>query len=164
MRKNKIIFNWMKENVISIGNDATVKDAARLMLEKRIGTLPVVDENRTIVGLTTIQAIVQIFLPDFVGMLSNIDFIKDFGATGNPSIESFAKAEELTVVDIMEEPVSVEYTCGLVRSLSVMTKHGIQDLPVTKDGVLVGIASRVDIGRAFLSIWLTDQDNWAEVH
>ena len=158
MQKKKIVFNWMKKNVISICNDATVKDAARLMLEKRIGTLPVVDENRAIVGLTTIQDIVQIFLPDFVALLSNIDFIKDFGPSDFPSIESLERAEGLTVVGIMEAPVSVESTCGLMRALSVMTKHNIQDLPVTKDGVLVGIASRVDIGRGFLSIWLTDQD------
>jgi CBS domain-containing protein len=45
----------------------------------------------------------------------------------------------------------------------MMTKHDIQDLPVCKDGVLVGIASRVDILRGLLSIWLTDQDDLGEV-
>ncbi|MCJ7624880.1 MAG: CBS domain-containing protein [Anaerolineaceae bacterium] len=147
----------MKKNVISIRNDATVKDAARLMLGKKIGTLPVVNENGIMVGLTTIQAIAQIFLPDFVGLLSNIDFIKDFGVTGIPSIESFAKADEFTVVDIMEEPVVVESSSGLVRVLSVMTKHDIQDLPVCEDGVLVRIASRVDILRGLLSEWQNDE-------
>jgi CBS domain-containing protein len=35
-----------------------------------------------------------------------------------------------------------------------MEKHRMRDLPVVKEGKLIGIASRVDIGRAFLSSWL----------
>ena len=64
-------------------------------------------------------------------------------------------AESLSVADVMEEPISVENDCELMRALSFMHKYKIQDLPVVEDGKLVGIASRVDIGRAFLSNWLT---------
>jgi CBS domain-containing protein len=35
-----------------------------------------------------------------------------------------------------------------------MEKYRIRDLPVGKERKLLGIASRVDIGRAFLSTWL----------
>jgi hypothetical protein len=38
----------------------------------------------------------------------------------------------------------------------MLLQHELHDLPVVKaDGVLVGIASRVDIGTAFLSGWKT---------
>jgi CBS domain-containing protein len=67
------------------------------------------------------------------------------------------RAESLLVADIMDEPVSVEDDCTLIRALSFMEKYRIRDLPVVKEGKLVGIASRVDIGRAFLSAWLTAQ-------
>jgi CBS domain-containing protein len=84
MKKKKIIVDWMKNKVISIHQDATVKQATSLMLEKRIGTLPIVDDNNVLVGMTTMQDVVQIFLPDFVSLLANIDFIKDFGAASFP--------------------------------------------------------------------------------
>jgi CBS domain-containing protein len=54
----------------------------------------------------------------------------------------------------MEEPISVENDCELIRALSFMHKYQIRDIPVVERGKLVGIASRVDIGRAFLSNWL----------
>ena len=68
------------------------------------------------------------------------------------------KAESLLVADIMEEPVSVEVDCSLIRALSFMEKHKIQDLPVVREKKLVGIVSRVDIERAFLSTWLASNN------
>ena len=127
------------------------------MAENNVGTLPVVDAALQLVGVTTMQAVIRIFLPDFVDLLSNIDFIKDYGDLGTPSPESIRQAESLMVADIMEEPMSVEVDCTLIRALSFMEKHRIRDLPVVEHGKLVGIASRVDIGRAFLSTWLTYQ-------
>ena len=129
------------------------------MAENNVGTLPVVDGTSALVGVTTMRDVIQIFLPDFVPLLSNIRFVRDFGDLGTPSRESIQRAESLMVADIMEEPVSVEEDCTLIRALSFMEKYRIRDLPVVKEGKLVGIASRVDIGRAFLSTWLTSQDD-----
>jgi CBS domain-containing protein len=91
-------------------------------------------------------------------LVSDIDFVKDFGNLGMITPESLERAEKLTVVDIMVEPVAEEDTCSLIRALSTMHKHNIRDLPVLQEGKLVGIASRVDIGRAFLTGWLSSLD------
>ena len=104
--------------------------------------------------------VIQIFLPDFVPLLSNISFVTDYGDLGTPTRETICRAQRaLLIADIMEEPVSVEDDCTLIRALSFMEKYGYRDLPVVKEGKLVGIASRVDIGRAFLSTWLMAQDD-----
>jgi CBS domain-containing protein len=148
----------MKQKVISGHPDMTVKEAALLMAESNVGTLPVVDDASQLVGVTTMRDVIQIFLPDFVPLLSNIRFVRDYGDLGTPSREDIQRADSLLVADIMEEPVSVEIDCTLIRALSFMEKYRIRDLPVIKEGKLVGIASRVDIGRAFLSTWLSSQD------
>ena len=157
MGKGPCIDCCMKHKVITGQPTMTVREAALLMAENNVGTLPVVDEASRLVGVTTMQAVIRIFLPDFVDLLSNIDFVKDYGDLGTPSPESIRRAESLMVADIMEEPVSVEVDCTLIRALSFMEKHRIRDLPVVEHGKLVGIASRVDIGRAFLSTWLMSQ-------
>ena len=149
----------MKRKVIFGHPEMTVRKAALLMAESNVGTLPVVDETSTLVGVTTMRDVIHIFLPDFVSLLSNIGFVKDYGDWGTPSRESLKRAESLLVADIMGEPVSVENDCTLIRALSLLHKHRIRDLAVVKDGKLVGIASRVDIGRAFLSTWLTSQND-----
>jgi CBS domain-containing protein len=148
----------MKHRVISGYPEMTVKSAAALMAEKHIGTLPVILKDSELVGVTTMDNIIQIFLPDFISLLSNISFIKDYGDLGTLSRENMEMAERLTVADIMEEPISVENDCELIRALSFMHKYKIRDLPVVEDGKLVGIASRVDIGRAFLSNWLNSNN------
>ena len=101
--------------------------------------------------------VIQIFLPDFVALLSNIKFVTDYGDLDTPTREDIKKADSLRVADIMEAPVSVEDDSTLIRALSIMEKNRIRDLPVVSEGKLVGIASRVDIGRAFLSTWLAAQ-------
>lgn len=159
MGKAECIDCCMKRKVIFTHPETTVREAALLMAENNVGTLPVVDGKSTLVGVTTMRDVIQIFLPDFVPLLSNIRFVRDFGDLGTPSRESIQRAESLMVADIMEEPVSVEEDCTLIRALSFMEKYRIRDLPVVKEGKLVGIASRVDIGRAFLSTWLTSQDD-----
>ena len=158
MGKKDCIDCCMKRKVIFGHPEMTVREAALLMADNNVGTLPVVDGTSILVGVTTMRDVIQIFLPDFVSLLSNIGFVKDYGAFGTPSRESMQRAESLLVADIMEEPVSVEDDCTLIRALSVLEKHRIRDLPVVKEGKLIGIASRVDIGRTFLSAWLSAQD------
>ena len=154
MADNLQISECMKKEVVSVGPSTSVKHAAALLTEKRVGTLPIVDEEGTLLGVTSITRIVHIFLPDFVTLLENIDFVKNYGALEAPSQEDCERAETLTVADIMDEPVAVEEDSSLIRALSVMEKHDLRDLPVVRERRLVGIASRVDIGRAFLESWL----------
>jgi CBS domain-containing protein len=154
MSEKKRIRPWMKTKVISIRPKASLREAAQVMVDEKIGTLPVVDELGYLIGLTTMRAMVRFFLPDFTLLMQNVDFVKDFGAIGNPSAEDMQKAEAMTVSEFMSEATSVEDNCSLARALTIMFSHDIQDLPVVREGKLVGIASRVDIGRAFLDTWL----------
>lgn len=145
----------MKREVVTARPTASVREAATLLVQKRVGTLPVVDEDGMLLGVTSITRIAHLFLPDFVALLQNIDFIKDYGALKTPSQEEWKRVAGLSVADIMDSPIAVEENSSLIRALSMMEKHNLRDLPVVRDGRLVGIASRVDIGRAFLEQWLS---------
>ena len=145
------IGKWMKREVVSITPDATLREVAALILDKRIGTLPVVDNEGTLVGTVSITDIVKMFLPDFVAVMDEIDFVHDYGDLENTSAEDRQRAKMLHVSDVMEESIAMEDDAGLVHALSVMEKHNLRDLIVIREGRLVGIASQVDIGRAFLT-------------
>ena len=80
------------------------------------------------------------------------DHLDDFGAMEDlePTQEQFNRP----ITEVMEEPVSVEDDSGLVRAFSFIIKHDLLDLPIVdRNGQIVGIASRVDIGRALLPVW-----------
>lgn len=154
------IGDWMKPKVISIQSDANVKDAAQLMVENKVGTLPVLDEEGKLVGELSIADVVDLLLPDFVSLVENIDFVKDFGAFEIRTHADEERAENTPVTELMEEAVSVEADCSLIRGLSVMRKHNLRDVPVVMGDKLVGLASWVDLGRAFLehSLFLDPED------
>ena len=153
---SRTIGSWMKKNVISIGADATLLQAARLLAKEQIGTLPVVDEAGILIGISSIQKIVRFFLPDFINVVEDVDFVRDFGAIDIPSPIDIKKASKISIKDMMDEPVSVEKDSSLMRALAIMITHDLLDLPIVHKGKLVGIASRVDIGRAFLHSWLDE--------
>ena len=91
-------------------------------------------------------------LPDFVKFISDVDFVRDFGAaeTTRPSAARLSKS----IKTLVRPPISVHEDCGLLRAYALMLQHRLHDiLVVTRDGKLAGIASRVDIGTAVLSAW-----------
>lgn len=147
-----MVKNCMKRNVFSIPATATIRQAAALIVEHHIGLLPVLDQQGKPVGAVRLSDLLSLELPDFFNLLPDLDFVHDFGAveTTRPSREELDRP----VTVIMQSRITVEETCGLLRAYALMLKHNLHDLPVVSDnGVLVGIASRVDIGTAILSNW-----------
>jgi CBS-domain-containing membrane protein len=144
----------MKRQVIAVSPTITAPEAAQIVVSRHIGTLPVVDNLDLLVGVVRLEDLLQVFMPDFVALMDNIDFVHDFGALEALRPQDVPGAAYLTMRDLMQPPVAVEQTCGLLRAFATMTKHQIRDLPVVDAaGALVGIASRVDIAAAFLAPW-----------
>lgn len=149
-----MINTCMKRHVISVTPATTVHEAADVIVAHHIGTLPIVSSQGALVGVVRLDDLLQVFMPDFVRLMDNIDFVHDFGALESREPQDIAGAAQLTMRELMQPPISVQEDCGLLRAYAIMVKHDIRDLPVINDsGALVGIASRVDIGVAFLAQW-----------
>jgi len=149
-----MIKNCMKRDVISVHATATIREAAALVVAHHIGQLPLVDDHNRLIGIVDIQDLLSLELPDFYKLLPDVDFVHDFGAveTTRPSPEILDRP----IRTLARPATSVIESCGLLRAYAIMLKHELHDLPVvSENGVLVGIASRVDIGTAILSLWKT---------
>ena len=142
----------MKRNVVSIAADAAIRDAAQVFVKQHVGLLPVVDKRGKPVGVVGMQDMLTLEMPDFVNFVADVDFVHDFGAveTTRPSAATLARP----IKKLMKPPVTVPHDCGLLRAYALMVQHNVQDmLVVSPEGKLVGIASRVDVGRAILTAW-----------
>lgn len=146
------ISECMKRNVISISESATVREAAAIFTAKHIGLLPVVDTENKVVGVVGLRDLLNLELPDFVRFIADVDFVHDFGA-----VESSRPSAEMLdgpITILMKDAVTVEEECGLLRAYALMLQHTLHDIPVVaKDGILTGVASRVDIGTSILDTW-----------
>ena len=143
----------MKTKVISIPEAATLEDAVRSFVENRVGTLPVVSAEGELVGVLDMQDVLSLVLPPFVRLVSDYDFVHDFGPVEFAEMDDAMRARPVT--QVMAEPHAVEQESGLLRAYAFMNQHGLENVPVTDDsGKLVGIASRVDIGVGFLRTWM----------
>ena len=146
------ISDCMKRNVVSIRETATIREAAGIIVGKHIGLLPIVDENGRLAGVVGLRDLLNLELPDFVRFVDDLDFVHDFGAVENshPSTETLNKS----IKTLMRDAVTVNEDCGLLRAYALMLQQNLHDMPVlSKDGKLIGIASRVDIGTSILSTW-----------
>jgi len=146
------ISDCMKRNVISIDETSSIRQAAALFVEKHIGLLPILDKDEKPIGVVGLRDLLSLELPDFVRFIADLDFVHDFGAaeTSRPSIEILGRP----IKTLMRDAITVEEECGLLRAYALMLQYNLHDMPVvSKDGKLVGVASRVDIGTSILSAW-----------
>jgi len=143
---------FMKDKVIFVHHTSTLSEAAMLLARYHIGTLPVVNEEGKLIGLLQLRNLLSLIMPDFIELVEDFDFVQDFGVLENrsPDLEAMSRP----VTDVMEPPICVQETSGLLRAFSLLHTHHLADIPViNQDHILVGIASRVDVGTALLSNW-----------
>ncbi len=146
------VYDCMKRDVVAIPATASIDDAVRLLVARHIGLLPVVDEQRRLVGVLGLGDLLTLALPSFVNLVGDVDFVRDFGAAEltRPTPKVLARP----VTGLMRRPTTIEADCGLLRAYVLMRQRDLHDLPVVgAGGTLVGIVSRVDIATAVLASW-----------
>jgi CBS-domain-containing membrane protein len=132
----------MTRDVITIGPDAPLKEAARRMIEAGVSGLPVTDETGSLVGVVT-----------------EADFVKEEAnrrAKRRARLLRWLDREEpdhqhRTVGDVMtRDVITLGPEADHAEAARLMKKSNIKRVPVVlKTGEMVGVVSRSDILRAF---------------
>jgi CBS domain-containing protein len=117
----KSVRDAMTEDPRSIGQSASVVEAALLMREEDIGSLPITDDEK------------------LVGMITDRDItMRVVAEAADPKVTSI---EDVYSPDL----ISVEPDKDLEEALVLMARHQVRRLPVVEDGRLVGIVAQADI-------------------
>ena len=146
------ISQCMKRSVVSIPDTSTIREAAAAIVDAHVGLLPIVDQDKKLVGVVGLRELLALELPDFINLVTDVDFVHDFGAveTSHPS----ASVLGTSIQTLMKPAITVREDSGLLRAYALMLQQDLHDMPVVSDdGKLVGVASRVDIGTKILSTW-----------
>jgi CBS domain-containing protein len=133
----------MTSPVLTIQEDATVGDAARLMLDHDVSALPVMNDSGKMVGILTHSDFG--LSPKFRPLMENVYTL--LGATTTPQhLEATAhQVGGKLVKDVMRRNViTVQQDVGIEQISRLMMRSHIHRLPVMDGANLVGIITRHD--------------------
>ena len=120
----RYICDRKRRGVITINGDRNVLEAARLMMQHKIGALVIVGAERRVIGIFTER--------DFMRLVAN---------KGNAALS-------LTVAEVMTRAV-LTCTTGMTveEVMDVMTEKKFRHMPVVNNWSLIGIVSIGDLVR-----------------
>ncbi|NTW73038.1 MAG: CBS domain-containing protein [Eubacteriaceae bacterium] len=125
--------NVMNTDLITLKMDSSIADAVVLMNKNRIRHLPVIDDNKKLVGI-----------------ISDRD-IRD----ASPSILNIGDKSYLhqPVSDIMTRNVITGSPLDFIEDVaSSFYEYKISCLPITKNDILIGIVTETDLFRTFIEL------------
>jgi len=131
MTKN-YVRDWMTQNPITVDPKTTLPEAHKIMKDRRIRRLPVMDRGN-LVGIVT---------------LGDIREAEPSDATTLSIFELHYLLAKLTIGEIMtREPITISVDATMREAAKMMLQNKIGGLPVMDDGKLVGIITESDIFR-----------------
>ncbi|MCL5887143.1 MAG: CBS domain-containing protein [Actinobacteria bacterium] len=141
----------MSADPMTVGPESSVTEAARLMVDNKIGSLPVI-ENGKLVGIVTegdlIMQDVKLEFPTYLHLLDG--FIMYPGATARFESE-LKKAVAADVRTVMTaDPVTVQASATLEDAATLLVEKDVSRLPVMDGETLIGVVSKSDIVRSLL--------------
>jgi len=117
-----IVKEVMNRNVKTVRPEDTVKLAAQIMNENRLGALVVVSGSGEVVGILTER-----------------DILVNVVATGK-------SADNVSVKDVMTPNIiTISPDKTLEEAANIMTENKIKKLPVVENGSLVGMVTATDL-------------------
>ena len=139
------VLELMKVHVIKTTPNATLREAVDMMDLYQISGLPVVDSDGILTGVLTEYDVIHALLPEYkhlernsdgslIGLHDRVERIKD----------------KMVEAAMTSPAVSIDENADVLEAASLILEKRIKRLPVTGNGKLVGIISRIDICQAVL--------------
>ena len=140
----------MTPDVLAARPDQSLGDVARLMIEKDVRAIPVVDEGGALMGMVTHRELLRYLIPDYLQKTKS----GEFRAVTKSSLQrGTADPRALPVKDVMARTVlclSEDQTLSDVANL--MNNKDVDRFPVVREGVVVGFLTRADLIRRLVAI------------
>jgi len=140
----------MRQPVISMREDDTLEEAARVMLENKLRGVPVVDERGKISGFVSVS---DYLAKDKVLPFSRFHAPQLFGKwIPREGVERiYEEARTTPIRDIMSTNViSVTEDDPVEKVIELMMRRDLNRIPVVRDGVPIGIVARYDLLRVMV--------------
>jgi CBS domain-containing protein len=138
----------MTTAVVTIGPEMPVRQLAKLLLERRISAVPVVEEDGRLLGIVSEGDLIHQLGSERGGKRS---WLRDLVASSNLRAHDYLRGHGRVAREVMTADVAtVAETTTVAEIVDLLERRRIKRVPVVRDGALVGVVSRSDLLRALL--------------
>lgn len=142
----------MNPQVATVSPEAGISETVRILLEKRINGLPVVDPKGRLVGIICQSDLIaqqkRMPIPSVFTLLDGLIPLK----SSKDLDREMAKIAAIRVAQAMtENPVTVSPETTLEEIATLMVEKKFHTLPVVEEGKLVGVIGKEDVLRTLMS-------------
>ena len=116
-----LVKDVMNKNVVTIGPDVTVQEAAKKMVEEETNFLIVTEDEK------------------LVGIVTEWDFVKK--VAGEEEFKEKARLETIMTKKVIVIPPDIEVS----EAAEIMSDNNIKKLPVVEDSNLIGVVTARDL-------------------
>jgi len=139
----------MTTKLVTIGETATVREAATLMSENDVSALPVVDEQGRLVGLLSEADLLH---RKEIGTQLVRPWWLEAVTPASTLAAEFLQAHGTAARELMSKKVvSAAPSAPLSEIAALMERHRVKRIPIVEDGRLIGIVSRSNLVQALAS-------------
>jgi len=139
----------MSKPVVSVHPDTPTREIARLLLDKGISAVPVVDDNGAPIGMVSESDLIR---PERAAREAWRQSWLEIFAEGEPlapELLAWLQSQSHSARTVMSAPViTVSEHTELGEIARVLVTHRIKRVPVVRDGRVTGIIARDDLLRA----------------
>ncbi|WP_319781245.1 CBS domain-containing protein [Maridesulfovibrio sp.] len=136
----------MTSGALTLEPESDVATAAKLLLEKHLNGLPVVDRNGKLVGVLCQSDLVAqqktISMPSLFTILDGF-----ISFSSNDELEREVNKIAATMVQhaMTPDPITIEPDTTIEKIADLMVEKKFYTLPVIEDGKLVGVVGKEDV-------------------
>ena len=140
----------MVRDVVTVHPETDVADAIKLLAERDVSALPVLDDVGNLVGMLSEADLIHRVE---IGTEKRRPWWQEAVTGASTLAADFAKSHGKKVGEVMAGGViSVSEDTPLSEIAALLERKGIKRVPVVKDGKLVGIVSRSNLIQALASV------------
>ena len=141
----------MNKPVVTVHPDTPTREIARLLLDKHISAVPVVNDDGAAVGIVSEGDLIRPERAALAARQSWLEILAE-GEPIAPELVAWLHSQHQTARAVMSAPaITVGEDTELGEIARVLVTHRIKRVPVVRDGRVTGIIARGDLLRAMAS-------------
>lgn len=137
-----LVKEFMIRDITSVMEDTSIEYLIKILYRHRRYTLPIVNENNSIIGTISVEDVLNASLPHYFKSMQNTAFLPDI----NQFSTKLKEIRDYKITEFMiKDPITVTEEDTITRVADILIKSDLKTIFVVKNNRLSGYINRIDL-------------------